>query len=91
MGPLSIRTGLSILSILYILVLQLFHLSFWSLTTNLGNLLGFSLCVSSCILDFVLYFFFLLFLIFLWGQKWVTTSGHKEKQVQPQCQTGIKK
>jgi len=41
MSLLSIRIGSSILLILYILVLQLFHLLFWLFTTNWNDLLSF--------------------------------------------------
>jgi hypothetical protein len=47
-----------------------FHLSLWSFTTNLGNLIGFFFHVY--LLLFWIYFS-LSFLNFLWGQKWVTT------------------
>ena len=63
MRPLSIRIGLPIPSILNILVLQRFHLSSWSFTTNLSNLLG-----------FLLVFFNFLFFSIFWDKKWVTTN-----------------
>jgi len=72
-GHLSIKIGLSILSILYMLVLQLFHLLFWSLTTNLGNLIIFLYVYPLVFWIFFFYFFLFSFLDFLWGQKWVTT------------------
>jgi hypothetical protein len=65
MGPLSIRIGLLILPILYILVPSTFYFLFWSFTTNLDNLLGF---IHLYPLVFFIFIFFS-FLNFLWGQK----------------------
>jgi hypothetical protein len=52
MSFLSIRIGSLIFLILYILVLQLFHLLFWLFTTNLDNLLGILHENSLVFLDF---------------------------------------
>jgi len=62
MGILSIIIGSPILSILYI---QLFTYHFGP-SHQLGSSFELFSCVSSCILDFVL--FLICFLIFLWGK-----------------------
>jgi len=69
MGPLSIKIGLPILVILYILVLQLFHLLFWSFTTNLDNLLGFLHVYHLVFLDFFFYLIFSFLDFFFIGRK----------------------
>jgi len=56
------------------LVFKIFHLSFWSFTTILGNLIGF-LHRYPLVFWIVFSIFHFFFLDFLWGQKWVLTNG----------------